>query len=136
MTFDLPGKNSGAALKRVLVVDDDPIHIELARELLSSTLAAQVATASDGKSAKVLVRDYGPFDLIFLDLIMPEFDGVEFLEHLRDTRFRGAIVIVSGADKNHRTAATCLGAAYGLRIAGTISKPLTITNLAPALAHA
>lgn len=117
------------------MIDDDPIHIEVARELLSSALSAQVSTASNGNAAKVIVSNYEPFDLIFLDLMMPEFDGVEFLEHLRDTRFRGAIVIVSSADKSLRSAATGLGVAYGLKIAGTIAKPLSIDKLQPALAH-
>jgi CheY-like chemotaxis protein len=134
-------KSGSVAVKRmamdnVLIVDDDPIYIEVARALLNSTGAKQVSSASDGNTAKTLLVDDAPFDLILLDLNMPDFDGVEFLEHLRQMNFRGSIVIVSSAKKSVCIAVTGLGKAYGLKVVGVIEKPLTILNLVPALADA
>ena len=67
---------------RVLVVEDDPA----ARELLARALAAdgwQVAEAPNGRFALDLLADGLPA-VILLDLIMPELDGFEFLERLRE----------------------------------------------------
>ena len=118
-----------------LIVDDDPIAIELARALLTNTGVAHVSAVSDGAAAKKLVAENGPFDLLLLDLIMPDYDGVEFLDHLRDVNYRGAIIIASGADPTFYGGATLLGTAYGLNVAGFLEKPLTLEKLVPALAH-
>jgi len=118
-----------------LVFDDDPFHIELAHEVLSSTGAKLVSAASDGAAARKLLAESGPFNLLLLDLHMPDCDGVEFLDHLRKIDFRGAVVIVSAADTSVRNGAAQLGAAYGLNVAGVLAKPLTAQKLAPALAN-
>jgi len=65
----------------VLVVEDDPA----ARELMRRALSAQgwnVCEAKDGREALAVVRRTRP-DLIFLDLMMPEMDGFQFVEELR-----------------------------------------------------
>jgi two-component system LytT family response regulator len=66
-----------------LVVDDEP----LARRALATMISAassvrQVGEASDGITALPLVESLCP-DLIFLDIEMPEMDGLSVLRHLR-----------------------------------------------------
>ena len=118
-----------------LVIDDDPIAVELARALLTNMGSAHVSSASDGAAAKKLLAESGPFDLLLLDLMMPDCDGVEFLDHLHQVDYRGAIIISSGAEATVRGGATLLGMAYGLNVAGVLEKPLTLDKLVPALAH-
>ena len=129
-------RERGKAMKRVLVVDDDPIYIEVAQALLATALGAQVSSATDGKAAESLLADDVPYDLLMLDLNMPDYDGVQFLDYLRELDFRGPIMIVSGADRTVRAGATGLAKAYGLNVVGVVEKPLTIKKLVPALAHA
>ena len=65
-----------------LVVEDD----EVTRRMLRETLEKEgwdVAEAEDGRAALVAVAARRP-DLILLDLLMPEMDGFEFLEELRE----------------------------------------------------
>jgi len=66
---------------RVLVVDDeDPL-----RELLSMALryeAWEVRTAADGSAAVRLARQFKP-DAIVLDMMLPDFDGMEVLRRVR-----------------------------------------------------
>jgi len=72
-----PGEVPG----RVLVVDDT----ELNRDLLVRRLAKrgfEVATATNGREAVELVARQ-PFDVMLLDIMMPEMDGYQVLEHLR-----------------------------------------------------
>ncbi len=66
---------------RVLVVDDEPSLTEL----LSMALRYegwQVATAADGRSAVRAARDHRP-DVVVLDMMLPDFDGLEVLRKIR-----------------------------------------------------
>jgi class 3 adenylate cyclase/CheY-like chemotaxis protein len=65
----------------MLVVDDEPFN----RMLLSATLEElghDAETASNGTEALEMLRA-GTFDLVFLDLVMPELDGFEVLERMK-----------------------------------------------------
>ena len=66
---------------RLLVVDDDPIN----RRLLAAHLEREghsVATADNGAAGWELLQS-APFDVVLLDVLMPELDGYEVLERLR-----------------------------------------------------
>jgi len=71
-----------APLRRVLVVDDDD-DIRLLLEQLLHGAGYAVDTAQDGRAA-LRVFHANPCDLVILDLSMPELDGFETLERLRD----------------------------------------------------
>src|ERR1700722_2035858 len=66
---------------RVLVVDDEP---SLA-ELLSSVLRYEgwdIRTAADGSTAVREAREFRP-DAIVLDIMLPDFDGLEVMRRVR-----------------------------------------------------
>jgi len=78
---------------RILFVDDDPILREFAVVHLS-TEKAKVKVAGDGLEALQALNEE-TFDLVLLDLEMPNMDGFELLEKLRSTdQFRSLPVIV------------------------------------------
>ncbi|UCC65637.1 MAG: response regulator, partial [Anaerolineae bacterium] len=65
----------------LLVVDDD----ELNRDLLTRYLERQghtVALAENGRRALEMIRKHA-FDLVLLDVMMPEMDGYQVLQHLK-----------------------------------------------------
>jgi CheY-like chemotaxis protein len=71
----------GKELKTVLVIDDEPAILEL----LTATLLRKgfrVLRTSNGRTGVKLATNYLP-DVVILDLIMPEFDGIQIVEHLR-----------------------------------------------------
>ena len=68
--------------RRVLVVDDDDDIRLLLQELLSGA-GYRVETARDGRAALRVFHE-NPTDIVVLDLSMPELDGFETLERLRD----------------------------------------------------
>ena len=70
-----------ATRERILVVDDEEDTRELLRALLESEGYA-VTTAADGEAALARVQETRP-DLILLDIMMPEMDGLEVCDHLR-----------------------------------------------------
>ncbi len=68
-------------VKKVLVVDDDPVVIRLVKELLKAQGFA-VETAKDGIDAMIMVQKNKP-DLIILDIMMPELNGYDVLKTLK-----------------------------------------------------
>jgi len=71
-----------AVPRRVLVVDDDD-DIRLLLEKLLTSAGYRVETAADGRAALRVFHE-SPADLVILDLSMPELDGFETLERMRD----------------------------------------------------
>ena len=74
--------------KRVLVVDDSPINREVLASLLAHAGVASIDQACDGGEALaklVLAAKAGnPYDFVFSDLWMPNMNGIELIEKLRD----------------------------------------------------
>ena len=74
---------TGGETGALLVVDDNEIN----RDLLSRYLARlghTVQTAPDGRQALEMI-DSGAFDLVLLDIMMPELNGYQVLQHLKDS---------------------------------------------------
>lgn len=68
----------------VLVVDDTPMNLTVFVSLLKTT-KVQIDTAESGRSALELTREK-KYDVIFLDHMMPEMDGIETLQNLREEK--------------------------------------------------
>jgi CheY-like chemotaxis protein len=68
-------------LKKVLIADDDPITVKKLTEGLETT-DYQVFAVRSGKECLKVASEENP-DVILLDVIMPEMDGLEALEELR-----------------------------------------------------
>jgi len=86
--------NNSTSKKRILVIDDD----EPVRKLFKETLEKSnyhVLTADNGSKASKLVGSWN-FDLIFLDLKMPEMDGVETFRRIRRIDKTVPIVVITG----------------------------------------
>ncbi len=66
---------------KVLLVEDNPVNRTLTRRLLEK-LGCDVMTANDGEAASSLWQ-WHPFDLIFMDCVMPRVDGFEATRRLR-----------------------------------------------------
>jgi len=78
--------------KTILLVDDAPANIQVAREILKETYKTRIATS--GAKALELVKVAPPPDLILLDVNMPEMDGYEVCRRLKlDSETRDIPVI-------------------------------------------
>ncbi|RBW48289.1 response regulator [Marinobacter sp. F3R11] len=81
---------------KVLLVEDNPVNRTLTRRLLEK-LGCDVMTANDGEAASSLWQ-WHPFDLIFMDCVMPRVDGFEATRRLREwekTRKRSRVPVVA-----------------------------------------
>lgn len=96
--------------KCVLVVDDDPDICEV-MELILESRGYCVRTAEDGIEALRLLRSGEEPCLIFLDLMMPRMDGIEFRDEQRRDPNLAAIPVVmisAGGDVAAKAAAAGL----------------------------
>jgi EAL domain-containing protein (putative c-di-GMP-specific phosphodiesterase class I)/FixJ family two-component response regulator len=119
--------------RKVLLVDDDPVFRALAEDLLLDACAVDVVCAGDGAAAIRSLSEGFNADLIICDLNMPAHDGVTLIRALAERRYAGAVLIISGESSSVIEAVAKLGGMQGLRIIGTIRKPLTMKALTSAL---
>ena len=114
---------------RVLVVDDHDIN-RRAIELILAPLGCDVATAADGLLA-LTQCEAATFDVIFMDVRMPELDGRETTRRLRagDGANSATPVIAVTADTSPDDIAACMAAGMTY----FVSKPLTPAALLGAL---
>ena len=68
--------------KRILVVDDDEL-VRLALEELLMPEGYEIHTASSGREALDKIKE-NIYDLLMLDIIMPEMDGIELCRKIRE----------------------------------------------------
>ena len=88
--------------KIVLVIDDDEIMRFLVTEILDSP-HLDVITASDGFDGLRLLRVKKP-DLVILDILMPDLDGLEFTKITRSyPPTKDVPIIISTGDKKKET---------------------------------
>ena len=83
-------------MPKVLVVDDDVKLLKmLKRTLVFENL--DVLTATNGREALEVVQQEAP-DLLIVDWMMPEMDGLELIQHLRDANNRMPILMLTARD--------------------------------------
>lgn len=111
---------------RILAVDDEPLALDdLAQLLRNHRDVADVVTAGSGSAAlHVLSRE--EIDAVFVDVRMPDLDGVELARVVRRFGAPPILVFVS-ADESAAVEA------FELRVADYLMKPVTRQRLAQAL---
>lgn len=85
---------------KVLIVDDEPLAREYVQktvdwESLDLTICGE---AVDGVDALDKVKELRP-DIILLDVIMPNMDGLAFAKCIRENDIKTSIIIISGSDE-------------------------------------
>jgi two-component system sensor histidine kinase/response regulator len=96
--------------QRVLTVDDSRVIRAFLQELLGPRVAS-VVVAADAAQTRAVFGTGGAFDLVLLDLVLPDGDGMELLRELRALDPDCSIVMITGAGGvNSATAAVLEGA--------------------------
>ena len=97
--------------ERILVVDDQPINVQLLKRKLERG-GLLVSTANNGLEALEQVKAHKP-DLILLDLMMPDMDGIEVCQRLQsssDTRSIPVIFVTARTTKESKLEGLAVGA--------------------------
>ncbi len=109
----------------ILIVDDDPLIVSFAVRALDQLGYKQIETATNGSEALGrLVNSKPQYDIIILDLNMPEMDGVEFMGHASNAGFVGGLILLSGEDKRMLDTVLSLAKTQQLNVLDALAKPL------------
>ncbi len=82
-------------MARILIVDDEIEILKIFEQFLTK-MGFDVATARGGLEAVNIIKTQRPFDLMVLDLVMPNFPGVDVLRELQKANIRLPYIILSG----------------------------------------
>ena len=81
--------------KRVLIVDDVDINLEVAEGLLTPYMLHIDTATSGAKAIDLVLNQKNTYDIIFMDHMMPEMDGLQALGILREAGYTGPIVALT-----------------------------------------
>jgi DNA-binding NtrC family response regulator len=113
----------------VLVVDDDPSMLESIERTLAG-LECQVHTSATATEARNLIAER-QVDLLILDRVLPDADGVHLLGELRGTGFAAPTIVITA----HPTLETAVDA-LGYWACDYLEKPFTPQALLERVSHA
>jgi len=114
-------------MNRVLIVDDDA-RIGRIIKRIATKLRLEASVIGDPDAFESEYLTYEP-DLIFMDLQMPRYDGIELLRKLAQNNSTASVVLMSGVDKCIIATASEVGKSLGLSMSETLSKPICIDNV-------
>jgi CheY-like chemotaxis protein len=108
-------------LGRLLIVDDEREFAKFV-SIVAREVGYSVRTVDRSPDFDFQLTDWNP-TVVFLDIFMPERDGLELLGMLERHAYGGHIVLMSGADPLYLNMAAASAKMRGLRLAGVLSKP-------------
>ena len=116
-------------MSRILVIDDDNDVREGVARMLAH-MGHDVVQAADGRQAMVLF-EADPPDLVITDINMPEMDGIEVINQLRQMKAGVPIIAMSGGGRMPKE--ILLSSAGLLGAVGTLEKPFLMAELMSAV---
>jgi two-component system, chemotaxis family, chemotaxis protein CheY len=112
---------------RILVADDQLAMRELLKTILRTLRIENITLVGDGAQAIGCYRKT-PYDMVFLDIEMPEQDGFAVLRQIRELDSQAFVVMVTG-----HSAVDNVKQAMELGAQGFVVKPYTSTKIADML---
>ena len=115
--------------RRILLAEDNEVNVMTIAAFLEAA-GHDVAIAGDGREALTRARDFAP-DLIFMDIHMPDLDGIEATRQIRaDPSLRGLPIVALTATAGAAERQRCIDAG----VDGFLAKPVTPAQLDEAIA--
>lgn len=122
-------------MNRVLIVDDDTLTCNLLKTIVKP-IFGNVETFQHARAFLTLTLNKQ--DIIILDLMMPDMDGIEVIRHLAEHKSPARLILVSGYDSGVLHSAETLALSCGLNVINTFTKPINteiLTNLLTSLSN-
>lgn len=117
--------------KRLLVVDDEIEFGEII-ERIATKLDYEVCTTTRPSEFRKMYDEFNPTH-IFMDVIMPEMDGVELVQWLSQRGCTAKVVILSGSSASYINSTRDIASDSHLNIVATLTKPCKIAAIRSAL---
>jgi len=88
-----PSKSNPAEAGRVLVIDDEPVVVDVLRQLLTKQ-GYEVQVAGDAAAGRQSIEGQD-WDVVLLDVMLPDADGMQLLRWIRDRNPNLAVVMIT-----------------------------------------
>lgn len=113
---------------RILVLDDHPVLCIRVKRMLEHAGFETVHTAPDARQALNMLQQQ-EYDLVLLDLQMPDMDGVQFINALSGIKRAPILAIVSSCSRRLMNSVSMMAKEKGLAVLGTYPKPLDASHI-------
>ena len=117
---------------KLLVIDDEKWITELIEAEVEDMEFVTVNSVNDSKLIKAACEHFIP-DIIFLDLGLEGYEGVEVLEYFAGFDCKAKIFLISGLDRMSLESYQATGVGFDLNIVGALTKPFTRDDICYAL---
>jgi two-component system, chemotaxis family, chemotaxis protein CheY len=104
---------------RVLICDDSILIRKKLREALAKCGCKEILEAENGNVAVEVAKTSNP-DLIFMDIVMPDKDGIEALKEIKELHLNAKVVMASSVGTNDLLKSAIKNGAYDF-----IQKPIS-----------
>lgn len=109
----------------LLVLDDDDLYAKLLAQLATNIGWDAVAECNP---VEFLKSDISKIDVLVLDLNMPEMDGIEVIRTIAKDDCSLTLILVSGFDARVLHSAQQLAEAHNLKVAASLTKPVSVKD--------
>ena len=125
----------GASNKpRLLVIDDEPDVCQSIRRVAQQH-GYEVCVTAKPREFRSSYESFRP-DVVMIDIVMPDMDGVEILQQLAASKSGAHIIMMTGYSAGYLSKALDLGRGLGLSSVQGLQKPIKSSELKAALAAA
>ncbi len=123
---------AGDHKRRVMICDDEPdfraIVVDVVRGMEMDPVEVRRPEDFAG------IYEAGAPDIVVLDIVMPNIDGLELVDWLAGAGYRGRLVLVSGYNPNYARAARTMADMKGIASVTVLQKPVSLADLRAVLA--
>lgn len=119
--------------RKLLVIDDQDSMTRIV-EKIASNLGYQVRTLNDPAAAFDKFEAFRP-DVLIIDLVMPEVDGIDVLHKILAAGTKAEIIVMSGYGKAYLKLGTDVAAFHDHPAIRTLAKPFRKSDLIAMLTH-
>jgi len=109
-------------MPKILLIDDDPVVLEVIAEILDTNDHEVVTTSSGESGVRELLNNH--YDLVLTDLVMPDVDGIEVLNHAVSRSPKTMCIVLTGYGTIKSSVDAIKKGAFDY-----ISKPITSSDL-------
>lgn len=122
-------KKASDLKSKIMLVDDEPVLLELMKDILTGA-GSEVIAVSDSQKAVEVFEKNSDVEVVMLDVVMPNFDGIELYWKFRGMNPKLKIVFLSGYSKDERVS----GIVAEDKLTGFMAKPYKPADVVEKLA--
>ena len=126
--------SNSSSSKSVFVLDDDEFSHEVIAASLKEVGISTIYVANNGEDALRQLSEMAVEpDVLICDILMPDMDGMDFLNALQKLNYQGKVMLVSGIAKDVLAIAEDVVKTDGINIIGAFVKPINLDELRKAI---